>query len=323
MPRALQIAAPRELVVQDVSKEKLGTREARARTLFSGISHGTEMHVYRGQTDRPFPRSTGYAAVGEVEEVGQGFTKAQPGDRVFAYVRHATEFHVSEDEPVFVLPPGLDPRCGVFTALAGVAYNGVLESGVALGETVVVFGLGVVGLCACHLVRRAGAFRVLGIDPISERREAGLRMGAHQVLPGGVEELGEKVREMNGGEPADVVIETSGAIPALNDALKVIRNQSPLVALSWYSSDAAGLDLTRDFHTKRAHIRVAQGESVPVHLSARWTYERRVRSTVESLQEMPLASLVTHTIPFEEAPRAYELVDRHPEECIQVVLEYG
>ena len=94
------------------------------------------------------------------------------------------------------------------------------------------------------------------------------------------------------------------------------------MALSWYSTDAAGLDLTRDFHHKRVNIRVAQGSSVPLHLSSRWTYERRVRSALKLLPEMPLQGLITHTVPFEEAPGAYELVHNHPEKCIQVVFEY-
>ena len=148
-----------------------------------------------------------------------------------------------------------------------------------------------------------------------------MRMGADEALEPG-EDLADRVSALNGGELADVVIETSGAITGLNDALKVIRNQSTIVALSWYSRDAAGLDLTREFHTKRANIKVAQGDSTPLHLSSRWDYERRVSSTLQLLPEMPLESLITHTFPFQDAQEAYDLVYNHPEQCIQVLLEY-
>jgi threonine dehydrogenase-like Zn-dependent dehydrogenase len=241
--------------------------------------------------------------VGEVVECGPEFSGASVGDRVFSYSSHATEFRISDREPVYKLPKGLDVRCGIFTALAGVAYNGVLESQIALGETAVVFGLGVVGLCSTFLVRQAGAFRVLSIDPIDIRREAGVRMGAGEVLEPG-DDLANRVSGLNGGELADVVIETSGAISALNEALKVIRNQSTIVSLSWYSHDSAGLDLTRDFHMKRVNIKVAQADSTPLYLLSRWN------------------SLITHTFPFSAAQEAYELVHSHPEQCIQVVLEY-
>jgi len=208
-------------------------------------------------------------------------------------------------------------------ALAGVAYNGVLESRVALGETAIVFGLGVVGLCACFQVRRAGAFRVIGVDPLPLRRDAALKMGLDAVIDPTAGDLQEQVREANDGEWADVIIETSGAVPALNDALKVIKDQSTIVALSWYSTDAAGLDLTDDFHMRRVNIRVAQGGSTPLELSSRWTPERRLRSAMLLMPEMALGSLITHTVPFEQAAKAYEIVDKRPGECIQVVLDYA
>ena len=322
MSQALYITGPRKIEIRSEPEGEPGPRQARVKMLYSGISHGTEMNVYSGRIQRGFPKRSGYSAVGEVVEVGAEFTKAAVGDCVFDYVSHATTFMLSEDRPVYRLPEGLDPKCGIFTALAGVAYNGVLESGIALGETAVVFGLGVVGLCATFLIRRAGAFRVIAVDPIGLRREAGQRMGADAVLAPGTGDLTDQVKALNESRLADVVIETSGAIPALNDALKVIQNQSTIVPLSWYSSDAAGLDLTRDFHLKRVNIRVAQGDSVPLHLSSRWTLERRVRSALKLLPEMPLASLITHTFPFAHAQEAYEQVYSHPEDCVQVILAY-
>lgn len=323
MPQVLYIVEPHKIEIREETQTALKPDQARVKMLYSGLSHGTEMNVYRGRNARGFPNRSGYSAVGEVVEAGTAFTKARVGDRVFHYASHATEFLLSEDRPVYILPKGLLPECGIFTALAGVAYNGVLESQIALGETAVVFGLGVVGLCATFLVRKAGAFRVISVDPISKRRQAGLQMGANAVLDPQDGDIAEQVRELNEGQLADVVIESSGAIPALNDALKVIQNQSTIVPLSWYSSDATGLDLTGDFHRKRVNIRVAQGGSVPLYLSSRWTYERRVRSTIKLMPEMPLEGLITHRIPFENAQEAYELVDQHPEGCIQVLLTYA
>ena len=321
MPEALYVVAPGEVEIRPESSGGIAPDEARVRMLYSGISHGTEMNVYSGRNVRQMPCRIGYCAVGEVVECGHQFTKASVGDRVFGYASHATEFRISQQGPVFKLPEGLDARCGVFTALGGLAYNGVLESQIALGETAVVFGLGAVGLCSTFLLRRAGAFRVISVDPIGIRQEAGLRMGACEALDPG-DDLADRVSALNGGELADVVLETSGAIQGLNDALKVIRKQSTIVALSWYSRDAAGLDLTKDFHVKRPNIKVAQGDSTPLHLSSRWTEERRALSTLQLLPEMPLDTLISHTFAFSDAQKAYELVHDHPEQCIQVVLEY-
>ena len=323
MPKVLYMTAPQKIEIREESTSALGPKEARVRMVYSGISHGTEMNVYSGRNAANFPRRSGYSAVGKIVEADPEFTKARVGDLVFHHAPHATEFILSQEEPVYVLPEGLDPKCGVFAALAGVAFNGVLESQVALGETAVVFGLGVVGLCASFLVRRAGAFKVLAVDPLAIRREAGLWMGVDAVMDPDEGDLVEQVRTLNEDRLADVVIETSGAISALNGALRIIQNQSTIVPLSWYSTDAAGLNLTGDFHNKRVQIRVAQGSSVPLYLSSRWTFDRRTRSALKLLPEMPLQGLITHTVPFEDAQEAYSLVHNCPEKCIQVVFTYG
>jgi len=322
MPRQLYITEPFHIELRDEPDADLKADQARVKMLYSGISHGTEMNVYRGRRSWDFPVRSGYSAVGEVVEAGEDFTKAKVGDLIFQYAAHGTEFVLSESGPVYPVPEGVAPKSAVIAALAGVAYNGVLESRVALGETAVVFGLGVVGLCASFQVRRAGAFRVIGVDPLQIRRDAALKMGVDTVIDPAARDVQQQVKAANEDEWADVIIESSGAIPALNDALKVIKNQSTIVALSWYSGDGSGLDLSRDFHLRRVNLRVAQASSVPVELSPRWTHERKFRSALSLMPEMPLDSLVTDTFPFEEAGEAYELVDKHPEECIQVVLEY-
>lgn len=321
------MTAPCTLDFREEPSQPLRPDQARLKTLYSGLSHGTEMNIYRGRNVAAqgwgsYPFRCGYSAVGEVIEVGPDFKGAGRGDLVFGYAPHAEEFFLSNRQPLYLLPAGLDKRCGVFLALAGVAYNGVLESRIALGETAVVFGLGVVGLCACYQVHRAGAFRVIGVDPVSLRRKAALQMGVDAAIDPGAGDIQEQVKAANDGNWADVVIETSGAIKALNDAIKVIKNQSTIVALSWYSTDASALDLTRDFHYRRVHIRVAQSDSIPLELSSRWTHDRKVRSALQLLPQMPLQSLITHSFPFQDARQAYELVDQHPEGCIQVLLRY-
>ena len=323
MPKILYITKPRQIELRDEEPRPLKPHEARARMLYSGLSHGTTMNVYRGLNAKSFPCRSGYSAVGEIIETGSEFQGASVGTVVCSHSSHGTEFILSNKQMFHRVPDGLEPRYGIFLPLAGVAYNGVLESRIALGETAVIFGLGVVGLCACFQIRKAGAFRVIGIDPIARRRDAALRMGVDAVIDPADGEVFEQVQSVNDGERADVVIEASGAIPALNDAIKTVKGQSVIVALSWYSSDAAGLNLREDFHLRRIHLRVAQSNSIPADLTPRWTHERKVRCARQLLPEMPLDSLITHEFAFEDAAQAYELVDRHPDDCIQVILNYG
>lgn len=322
MPEYVVIEGPRKVGIVEEPSVAVGPNQIKGRMLYSGISHGTEMHLYRGEhVWGDYPCRTGYSAVGEVSEVGEEVKAFKPGDIALSYCSHGTAF-VTGEESAFPLPEGLRPDAAVILALAGVAYNGILEARIALGETVVVFGLGVVGLCASFFARRAGAFNVIGIDPIELRRRTALGMGVDAVIDPANEDVAAAVKDANAGEDADIVIETSGAIAALNQALKVIRQQSPIIALSWYSSSSEGLDLSRDFHFRRARIRVAQASSIPPELSPRWTHQRKVLSALRLMPEMGLERLITHTFAYQDAAQAYELVDQHPEQTVQVVLQY-
>lgn len=323
MPQVLYITAPRTVELRDEPEGEIAPNEARVKMCHSGISHGTEMHFYSGVGSRAFPDTTGYSSVGEITEVGSQFTAARVGDAIFDYVGHCTGFVISQENPVYRLPPGLDRRNGIFAALASVAYNGVLESQVALGETVAVFGLGVVGQLTVALLKRAGAFTVIAIDPIANRRDAAITMGAAASVDPLAGDIEQQVRALNNGELVDVVIETSGAISGLNDAIKIIRPQSLIVPLSLYGPQAPGLDLSGGFHRKRVQLRVAQGDSTPIHLAPRWNADRRLRSAMSLLPELPLDVLITHHFRIEDASDAYEFVLAHARDCIQVVFEYG
>ena len=145
--------------------------EVRVEALFSGISHGTEMLVYRGecpralsldaalptlQGDFSFPIKYGYASVGRIVDAGDDVGDLAGGDLVFAFNPHETCYTVPVSA-VIKLPRDLDPRIGVVTANLETAVNALLDAAPRLGERVVVTGQGVVGLLIAQLARRAGA----------------------------------------------------------------------------------------------------------------------------------------------------------------------
>src|SRR5215213_226252 len=187
--RALWLAAARTPELREERALPPGPGEVRVRAIASAISQGTEMLVYRGEVpaelplDLPtlagafaFPIKYGYAVVGRVIDVGDGVESVGPGDVVFALHPHQSVFTAPVDM-VTPLPGGIDPLAGVFTANLETAVNVLLDTPLKLGETVAVFGLGTVGLLTAQLLRRAGAGRVIGVEPLARRRTAGEAAG--------------------------------------------------------------------------------------------------------------------------------------------------
>lgn len=306
----------------------------RVQALVSGISHGTELLVYRGQVpsglplDLPtlagsydFPIKFGYASVGRVMETGKGVTCLAPGDLVFSLHPHQTEYVVAASYPV-LLPSGLPPERGVFLANMETAVNILLDAAPRIGERVAVFGQGVIGLLLVQLLRRAGAGYVLAVDPLPLRRERALALGADVALEPN-EGLLDAVRSASDGQGVDVAIEASGQPAALEQAIAVTAAQGTVVVSSWYGTKPVTLDLGSHFHRGRLRIISSQVGAIDPALSGRWNQARRTALARDLLAQLPLEQLITQQIPFRRAPEAYALIDCHPEETVEVVLSYG
>jgi 2-desacetyl-2-hydroxyethyl bacteriochlorophyllide A dehydrogenase len=265
-----------------------------------------------------FPIKFGYASVGGVVEVGAGIAGLAPGDHVFVHHPHQREYVVSAAAAVR-LPPRLPPELGVFLANCETALNVVLDAHPRLGEEVVVFGQGVVGLLVTQLLDLAGA-RVTAVEPIAQRRELALRCGAEEAVS--PESALARVAARTNGRGADVVIEASGNARALQLAIDAAAFQASIVVCSWYGSKPVSLDLGSRFHRQRLRLISSQVSQLDPALAPRWDRQRRLDTALSLLGELVIGPLITHRIPFAQAAQAYELVDRRPEETVQVILTY-
>ncbi len=326
---ALWFTAPRtaELRRERVPPPEPG--EVRVRTIASAISHGTEMLVYRGEVpsglpldlptlagDFSFPIKYGYATVGRILDAGVGVEHLSPGDLVFVHHPHQDAFVVPADLPVR-LPDRLDPTVGLFFANLETALNVVHDTPIHLGETALVFGQGVVGLLVTQLLKLAGADRVLAVDPLTKRRELALAVGADEAF-----EPGEDLRGLaaTGGRGADVAIEVSSSGAGLQAAVDAVATEGTVVVASWYGARPISLSLGGHFHRGRIRVRSSQVGRMNPELSPRWDRVRRTEAVIGLLPRLRLKEIVSHRMPFEEAPQAYRMVDKSPDEAIQVVL---
>jgi 2-desacetyl-2-hydroxyethyl bacteriochlorophyllide A dehydrogenase len=308
--------------------------QVQVRSVFSAISHGTEMLVYRGQVDAglaldlptlagsfAYPIKYGYATVGRVVASGAEARDLRGGELVFALHPHQDRFNVPVGL-VHRLPSDIDPLRGVFVANLETALNALLDEPIRLGERVVVIGQGVVGLLIGLLARRNGAASVITVDRWKARRDVAIRLGADVSLAPGPH-LAAAVKEITQGRGADVVFEASGNPDALQVALEIVATQGTVVVCSWYGTKPVALDLGGRFHRQRLRIRSSQVGTVEPALQPRWDRGRRMATVLELLGQLPLESLVTHRFRLDDAAGAYRLLDERPGETLQVVLDHA
>lgn len=275
------------------------------------VPPGTELDLPTLNGSFDFPIKYGYASVGRILEVGSSVDSLAVDDAVFVMHPHQTEYVVPASMPIR-LPHGLAPHLGVFVANLETAVNIVLDAAPRLGERVVVFGQGVVGLLITQLLKRTGLSQLVVVDPVARRRELAMRLGADAAVEPGV-----------AGGDFDLAIEASGSPNALDQALASVAFGATVVVCSWYGTKPVQLLLGGPFHRRRLRIVSSQVGTIDSALQPRWTYRRRLALALDLLPSLQLEPLVSHRIPFSDAAAAYRLVDQQPEQTTQVVLTYA
>ena len=188
-----------------------------------------------------------------------------------------------------------------------------------LDDTVVVFGLGVVGALTSVLLQRAGA-RVVAVEPRAHRRDIAAALGVPAVAPDEV----SAALAVDGRPPlVPLVIEASGNPDVLGRALPLLAHEGTALVASWYGTKLVTLPLGQEFHRRRLTLRSTQVSTIPARLADRWDIERRRRAAVALLDELPLTSLASHTFAFEEAAAAYRALDAGEAGLIHAALSYA
>lgn len=304
------------------------------RTLTSAISAGTELLAFRGQiapdtvldetlgalggATFAYPFRYGYASVGEVTAAGAGVEPAWLRRRVFAFEPHASAF-VSAPADVVPVPEGLDPERAVLLAHMETAVNLVLDGAPLVGERVLVIGQGTVGLLVSALLARFPLVGLTVCEPLALRAAAALALGARSAVVTATPE--EAVRAV-GPRGADLIYELSGNPSALDLAISAAGHEARIVIGSWYGQKRASVDLGGRFHRRRLRLVSSQVSHLAPALSARWDRTRRFEVAWKALGEIDTRPLISHRFPFRQAQAAYELIDRHPESVLQVLLDH-
>jgi 2-desacetyl-2-hydroxyethyl bacteriochlorophyllide A dehydrogenase len=327
---------PGQVEVRSENLPELTSDQVLVETLCSAISPGTEMLVYRGQFPRDlpvdacfpgmdggfaYPLAYGYACVGRVVDLGDQVEKAWQNRLVFSFQPHTSRF-ITHPDDLLIVPDGLPPQAACFLPNIETAVNLVQDAAPILGERVLVFGQGIVGLLTAALLAEFPLETLVTVDCYPRRREVSLALGAAASLDPLSDDFRPAVRELL-PDGADLTIELSGAPAALEDAIALTTFSGRVMVGSWYGEKKVQLDLGGSFHRSRIRLISSQVSSIAPDLSGRWDKSRRFQVCWEAIRRIRPEKWITHHFPFEQAAQAYQLLDEKPEETIQIVLKRG
>ena len=298
-----------------------GPGQVKAQALYSAISQGTELLLYRGEGPQVFdlslakpvqgfPLRYGYCWVGKVVESGAGDVSI--GQHVLALRPHGDEHVLCADE-MRVLPEDLPPVRATLSPMLETAVNIVWDSGVGLGDRVVVLGGGVVGLLTAMLCKRSGAAFVAVVEPSARRRRCAVLWGIDEARPPDA--------DAPAGD-ADVVIEATGNPALLDRAVAHAAFEATIVVASFYGDRRSPVSLGDAFHRQRLHLKSSQVSHLPAAKLARWSHTRRFALVLELLGDSRLDGLIEPAVSFDAAPATYARLDADPGAALHTVFDY-
>lgn len=268
------------------------------------------------------PIALGYSSAGVVVAVGDGITDVSVGDRVACaglFVATHSEYVSVPRNLLVPMPAGVAFDEASFVTLGAIAMQGVRLAALELGEQVVVFGLGLVGMISAQLAMANGC-RVIGVDISPERLERARSFGVEAVQAG--DGVASTILALTGGFGADKVLMC--AATSSNDPIEGVPTYTRQKGTVVIVGDVALNVPRRAYFEKEIDIRISRsygpgrydpsyeegGVDYP-YAYVRWTENRNMQSFLDLMarRRLDIGALVTHRFDIAEARRAYDVID--------------
>jgi alcohol dehydrogenase len=340
-----------DIRVEEVDRPTAGIGEAVIRITLTTIC-GTDLHILRGEYPVKPGLIIGHEPVGVIEELGAGVTGYEIGDRVLvgaitpcgqcraclsgqlSQCGHGAGYEalggwrfgntINGAQAEFLLVPNAqanlakipdeltDEQVILLADIASTGISGAESGNIRIGDSVVVFAQGPIGLCATAGAKLMGASLIIGVDGDDNRLAMAKRMGADIVLDYRAVDVVAEVQRLTGGG-ADVAIEALGTQTTFESALRSLRPGGTLSSLGVYSGKlqipyeafAAGIGDYRLVTT------LCPGG------------KERMRRLMEVVRHgrVDLTPLLTHTFPLEKIADAYELFGERADGVLKVAIK--
>jgi threonine dehydrogenase-like Zn-dependent dehydrogenase len=298
--QALWLREPGHAEIRPVALPDLRSGEVKVRTLYSGISRGTETLVFAGRVpasqyaqmrapfqegDFPAPVKYGYLNVGVVDDGPPELL----GRTVFCLYPHQTAY-VVPSSAVTEVPTDVPPKRAVLAGTVETAVNALWDAAPLIGDRVSVVGAGMVGCCVATLLARIPGVHVQLVDTQPDRASVADALGVEFTTP------------EHAGTGRDLVIHASATSAGLQRSLELLRPEGTVIELSWYGDRDVRLSLGGAFHSGRLTIRGSQvGTVSPVRAASR-SHADRLSLALRLLRDPAFDALITGESPFGELP---------------------
>jgi len=315
-----------------------GPAEIRVRTEASLVSAGTELAIFTGihqgltnpNTDWPkYPQVMGYMAVARVDQIGEGVSAYRVGDRLLTSTGHTSHAILGAAQApgasVWRLPDEGSAHHLVFARMAKTAATALARAGETFAQSVVVVGLGIIGQVTLRLFQAAGAWPIVGVDPVEFRRQAAVRGGAVAAID---PIAGDSVSRVHAALPggADIVIDATGWASALPGVLPFARESGTVVVLGSPRGTAAEVEFYRDLHRRSLRLIGAHDSGIGAEVREGFSYtnQRIVPALVDWVASgrVPVGDLISHHVPASALDEMYAGLLKDKERFLGVVLDW-
>ncbi len=340
--KAAIFKGPYEFEICDREKPEPLENEVLIRVRSVGIC-GSDIHPYRGNgIDRREPGIImGHEAAGDVEAVGKNVSQWKPGDRVAVNPQINCEkcemcrqglphlcdhslligssmrgfldgamcqYIVIHEKQLYRLPDEVSYDYGTFLDPLGNAIHLINRGTVQLGDTVVIMGVGTIGLLAVQTAKLAGAMKVIAIDLSDYKLSVAQEVGADICLRSDAEDFMERIKEETDGKGPDVVVEAVGISATYNMAVNMCRKRGTVIALG--------------FTKPVLEINIQQIVYKELHVLGSTGYARECGTTLEYLRQdkVDIEKVITHRLPLEEVKKGFDLLCERDSRAIKVIL---
>lgn len=304
MPRAacaFWLSAPGQGEIRTVWLPDPGPEDVSVRTVWSGVSRGTETLVFRGgvpesqhgvmrapfqEGDFPAPVKYGYLNVGVVEEGPPDLL----GRTVFCLYPHQTHFVVPASA-VTPVPANVPASRAILAGTVETAVNALWDAAPQVGDRIAVVGAGMVGCSVAALLARYPAVRLQLVDADPARAATAEALGIDFALP--KDALGD----------CDLVVHASATEEGLARSLELLAPEGTVTELSWYGDRRVSLPLGEAFHSRRLVVRSSQVGAISPARRAGRSFADRLALALDLLADPAFDALITGESAFEELPR--------------------
>ena len=324
--KGIQVFGPKHMRMVDMPMPERESGQLLIRSEYLSIC-GSDMRTFRyafPEENYPLaPAMPCHECVGIVEESDSAAVPS--GTRVIALnigrggrggnYGMGAEYVLSAPDLVIPLPEGADPATYIMCQPVGTVMYAAKRLGNVFGKTVVVLGQGVIGLTFTSLAARMGAGRIVAVDHHDYRLAKSIQQGATHTVNSNNDDPIAVVRELTNGEGADVVIEAAGQVETIEMIKGLVRMFGTIALFGLPEEPKVELDYVGLMRRQAIIIpNVSASTNDPTGC---------IKEAVALVHQgaLDVSWLVTHRLPFSEAPKAYEMYEDYQDEIIKVVMD--